>query len=58
MVIKNCTDLNSSTSVSNIGEARLLGKSATAWVIRTALFVMSSSYSVFHNFVTETLDFD
>ena len=58
MVIKNCTDLNSSTSVSNIGEARLLGKSATASVIRTTLFVMSSSYSVFQNFVTETLDFD
>ena len=56
--MRNRKDLNPSTSVSKIREARLVRKWATAWMIRAALLVMSSSYSVFLNFVTKTLDFD
>ena len=56
--MRNRKDLNPSTSVSKIREARLVRKWATVWMIKAALLVMSSSYSVFQNFVTKTFDFD
>ena len=56
--MRNRKDFNPSTSVSEIREARLVRKWATARMIRAEFLVMSSSYSIFLNFVTKTLDFD